>query len=324
MIYEQINTNLHSEIKRLYGVALDTVICPEISAVHRIAATDLLCGLLERCGASPYDEDHSLLWKHGCWRSSFQVILERSDNIKAKSTRQLLTALTTSLRKGRERDVLSLRVQDKACQQLSCILLDYSDQAKAKPALQLLAKFLSNDILSVHQLIAYIGQPPSTETLVEPAGYLFSRVLAWVPHNELSAAAGHLAGVLVQKFGVRESSHEDGIHINASRWVEPLVTSLKEAPGNLQSFKNYVFRELFTRNIHGYRLCLEHLHFPVHLGSEWFVKVVGDYSGLARAIVDDLEEAVLLFSVLQVGKEMGLVREAGTLMDLAHECVAVD
>jgi len=305
----------------LFDTALDTAIRSEISAVHRIAASDLLCGLLERCGSSPFDDDHSLLWDHGYWQRSFQVFLERSDHAKAKSTRQLLAALTTSLRKGRERSISSVNIQDGTCRQLVGILLDDSDQTNVKPALQLLANFLSKDILPVDQLLAYVEERPSTGETMEPAGYLFSRILAWVPYNELSAASGHLVGVLIQKLGRRQSPQENGNRRNTSCWVERLAASLKKSPEALQNFKNYIFPELFTRNIRGYLLCLEHMHFPVHLGPEWFIKAVDESSVVERPKTDDLEEAVLLFSILQAGKEMGLVREAGTSVETTHGMV---
>jgi hypothetical protein len=249
------------------------------------------------------------------WFRLFQVYLQRSDNAKAKSVRQVLLVLTSVLSKNHSSD--SLRLQRRATSIFIDIICLRHDRLKVKPALQGLAHFLLRNIVSLSQLngiyrssLADQGSISCTEFDLSQS--FFGSILAWIVHHDTSLSASHLLkNYLIQ---LRQSPYYEILESDGSSlpiWIQPVVTSLHSWPDRMQEFKAHVFPHCFLPKIDEYLQFLSYLHFSRHIAIRGQLPdrlLVHEHrqNGL-----DDFEEFEVLLAALQTGKDIGVLRDMG-------------
>ena len=120
-------------MSNLLDALVGTASIPYIPASQRAGACNPLCSLLEKCQASPDERIRSLVWTKHIWTDLFDIFLERYDNAKPKSMRQVLLLLCTILHK--DKSTTAQAVRDESVVRLFDVLFQEDDTSKVKPAL---------------------------------------------------------------------------------------------------------------------------------------------------------------------------------------------
>jgi hypothetical protein len=303
-------------VRQLEGVIdclLQTAALVNISATHRAAACNSLCAIIERCQLSTDEGFHCIVWENDLWTRLFEIFLERSDNAKAKSMRQVLLVLTGMLLKNAPPQ--SSDLQDDAVSRLLDIICRYQNRTKIKPALQALAHFISKDLISINQLIDvyrnYSGADTDPDGGLSAYQLLLRQFLAWVRHHDTAPAAGHLITNFLTKSTPQRRCAEEKTGV-LPVWIAPLEGSIRDSPEAINEFKHHVFPEIFRLDLDGYLQFLYHLQLDRHLG----IKSTIHSLNLGVFTANGCLEITLLFAALQVGKELGLVKDVGWLLSL--------
>lgn len=307
-----IIANLDRELHDLIDPILETADLPDLNPGHRAAASNALCSIIVCCQASKSDYANDAILDDSIWVRLFKIYLQRSDDAKGKSMRQMLLLLTGIVTKDQSTRASELRLQAAAT--FLDIICDRQDRVKVKPALQGLAHFLLRDVVSTAQLLelygaqsASNGQPgtPSPQTL-------FKAFLTWVVHHDTSLSAGHLVkNFLIQARRLPVDGADADGAIISPLWIEPVVQMLRQWPDRLREFKANVFPHCFLPNIDEYLRFLSYLRFGVHVQSR------GDLPQVLRTYetqnngLDKAEEFKILLAALETGKELTIVRDIG-------------
>lgn len=291
---------------------LETADLPDLNPGHRAAASNALCSIIECCQASSTQYARDAILEDSVWLRLFNIYLQRSDDAKGKSMRQMLLLLTSVITKNQSTRASELRLQAAAT--FLDIICDRQDRIKVKPALQGLAHFLLRDVVSIAQLLEiYAAQSTSGEHAGKPTPQtLFKAVLVWVVHHDTSLSAGHLVkNYLIQARRMPTYTEQVDSTVVSPLWIEPVVQMLQQWPDRLREFKANVFPHCFMPNIDEYLRLLSYLRFENH------VQFKGDLpqalttrgsqvSGLAKS-----EEFRILLAALETGKELTIVRDIG-------------
>ncbi|KAF2144155.1 uncharacterized protein K452DRAFT_316890 [Aplosporella prunicola CBS 121167] len=291
----------------LLDALVETAALVNITASHRAGACNPLCSLLEKCQASSHKSISSLIWTKNIWRNLFDIFLDRVDNSKPKSSRQVLVLLTSLLLKDGTSRAQELR--DETTLKLFEILFTEGDHSRVKPALQALAHFVQKELMSVDELLTKFDQWRSGRVVLcqqfsgansAPKAFIFG-IMNWVSHQDTTPAAGNMI-CTVLNYG-RQQKVEQMITANAQApvWVEPLESTIRRNPDSLHNFKSHVFPDLFKPMLSDYLQFLEYLHLDNHVR-------LRPSTGQEHEQSDELE-ASLLFNALQVGKDIGIVVE---------------
>jgi hypothetical protein len=245
----------------------------------------------------------------------FNVYLQRSDNAKGKSMRQILLVLTNVITTNESPRALELRLQ--AVTTLLDIICGRQDRIKVKPALQGLAHFLLRDLVSITQLVGIYGhllnRTVSTYRGSVTSHTLFRAFLAWIVHHDTSLSAGHLVkNFLIQARKLPEYQDQARNGVTPPLWIEPVVFMLHEWPERMQEFKTHVFPHCFSPNIKEYMGFLSYLRFTTH------VQCNGVIPEALRAFedrdngLDGPEELRILLAAVEAGMELTIIRDNGT------------
>jgi hypothetical protein len=242
----------------------------------------------------------------------FNIYLQRSDDAKGKSMRQMLLLLTGVITKDQSARASELRLQAAAT--FVDIICDRQDRIKVKPALQGLAHFLLRDVVSIAQLLKIYGSQSASMSQSGNSSpqTLFKACLVWVVHHDTSLSAGHLVkNFLIQARRLPEYGAQASSTAMSPLWIEPVVEMLHEWPDRLREFKANVFPHCFLPNIDEYLRLLSYLRFGIHVRSRGELpQVLRTYeahrNGLERA-----EEFRVLLAALETGKELTIVRDIG-------------
>jgi hypothetical protein len=296
------------------GPILDTADVPDLTPSHRAAACNAVCAIIENVQASNVEYARNFLLDDSIWFRLFQVYLQRSDNAKGKSVRQVLLVLTGVLSKTRSSD--SLRLQERAISIFIDIICLRHDRLKVKPALQGLAHFLLRNVTSLSQLNSIYEKslPECTRarTEFELSQSFLGSILAWIVHHDTSLSASHLfKNYLTQ---LRQSSHYEQPESDGPSlllWIQPVVTSLHSWPDRMQEFKTHVFPHCFLPKIDEYLQFLSYLHFSRHVAVRGRLPDQIQIHKHRQNGLDDFEEFEVLLAALQTGKDMGILRDVG-------------
>ena len=293
---------------------LSTADLPDLSPGHRAAASNTLCAVIECCQASASDYARKEILDDSIWLRTLEVYLQRSDNAKGKSMRQILLVLTSLIMKDESPQALKLRRQ--AATTFLDIICERQDRIKVKPALQGLAHFLLREVVSLVELVELYEQllRRSLSTSRAPASLqtLFRAFLAWIVHHDTSLSAGHLVkNFLLQARKLPEYSATTRDGEISPLWIEPVVRTLHEWPDRIQEFKTHVFPHCFLPNIDEFIRVLSYLHFTAHIRSkgplpEGFHSFEQHDNGL-----DEPEEFRILLAAVEAGKELTIIRDNG-------------
>ncbi|KAJ4334469.1 hypothetical protein N0V95_009156 [Ascochyta clinopodiicola] len=139
------------ELHTLIDPLLETADLPDLNPGHRAAASNALCSIIECCQASKTEYARNAILDDSIWLRLFNIYLQRSDDAKGKSMRQMLLLLTSVITKYQSTRASELRLQ--AAASFVDIICDRQDRVKVKPALQGLAHFLLRDVVSIAQLL---------------------------------------------------------------------------------------------------------------------------------------------------------------------------
>ncbi|EKG10898.1 Armadillo-like helical [Macrophomina phaseolina MS6] len=297
-----------NKLSNLLDALVGTAFIPYIPASQRAGACNPLCSLLEKCQASPDERIRSLIWSKNIWSDLFDIFLERYDNAKPKSMRQVLLLLCSILQKDRSTTAQTTR--DRSVARLFDVLFQEDDTSRVKPALSALSHFIQKDVLSVDEMItmfeqwdAHRGQPRHSLSASGVVSKTFlCGVMNWANHQDTTPAAGNAVCVILEHARRQQAKHftnstPDSLPI----WVEPLETIIRRNPDAMLNFKSHVFPDLFKPVLTDYLKFLEHLHLDDH------VKLKPSAEDSSRP--SDELETYLLFTSLQVGKDMGFVQE---------------
>jgi hypothetical protein len=292
---------------------LETADLPELSPGHRAAASNALCAIIECCHASSSEHARAEILGDSIWLRTLAIYLQRSENAKGKSMRQILLVLTSIITKDESSRASELRRQ--ATITFLDIICGRQDRLKVKPALQGLAHFLLRDVISVSQLLQLhgelLGRLPSTADS-ESMKTLFEVFLAWIVHHDTSLSAGHM----IKNFLIQARKSPNYI-VSAQNavipplWIEPVVTTLRSWPDRMQEFKTHVFPYCFLPNIDEYLSFLSYLHFSVHLEPSGAMPEALRTPGEHKTGLGETDEFRILLAAIEAGKELSIVRDTG-------------
>jgi hypothetical protein len=306
-----VNLTCCRELHTVLGPLLETADTVDISPSHRADACNLVCAIIEKCQASdtPYARDAIL--DDFIWSRLFSVYLERSDDAKSKSTRQVLLVLTSVLLKSESPRALELR--QHAATVFINIICQRQDRLKVKPALQGLAHFLGKDVIAVAQLLdiyqKLLEHKPDQTAKTLPAQSLLSAFLAWVVHHDTSLSAGHLIkNYLVKLRSLPKQTVLADKDIGIPLWLRSVVDCLKRWPDRIQEFKTHVFPHCFLPNVDEYFHFLSFLGFAQHVASR---ECLPAQLNTTDAQTNGLEDYRILLASIEKGKELGIVKDIG-------------
>ncbi|KZM23545.1 hypothetical protein ST47_g5314 [Ascochyta rabiei] len=298
------------ELHVLIDPLLETADLPDLNPGHRAAASNALCSIIECCQASKTEYARNAILDHSIWLRLFNIYLQRSDDAKGKSMRQMLLLLTSVITKNQSTHASELRLQAAAT--FVDIICDRQDRVKVKPALQGLAHFLLRDVVSIAQLLELYGAQSASNghSGTSSSQTLFNAFLVWVVHHDTSLSAGHLVkNFLIQARQLPDNATQSSSTAISPLWIEPVVQTLHQWPDRLREFKANVFPHCFLPNIDEYLRFLSYLRFGVHVQSRGVLpQALRTYesqtSGLERS-----EEFKILLAALETGKELTIVRD---------------
>lgn len=314
------NTDFDRELHDLVAPLLDTADLPDLNPGHRAAASNALCSIIEACQASKSDYAREATLDDAIWLRLFNIYLQRSDDAKGKSMRQMLLLLTGVITKAQSTRATKLRLQAAAT--FVDIICDRQDRIKVKPALQGLAHFLLRDVVSIAQLLEiYSAQTSSTSQPGDAtAQTLFKACLGWVVHHDTSLSAGHLVkNFLIQARRLPDYGDQADNTAIAPLWIEPVVEMLHEWPDRLREFKANVFPHCFLPNIDEYLRFLSYLRFSAHVQSRSDLPQALRTYESRRNGLEKSEEFRILLAALETGKELTIVRDIGKLIRHTHD-----
>jgi hypothetical protein len=301
------------ELHDIVDPILDAADLPDLTAGHRAAASNAVCAIIESCQASNSDYARKEILQDSIWLRSLEIYLQRSENSKGKSMRQILLVLTSVIAKDESPRAIELR--RLAASIFLDIICGRQDRLKVKPALQGLAHLLLRDVVSITQLVEIYEdmlQRSSDDKTAASLSTLFRAFLAWIVHHDTSLSAGHL----IKNFLIQARKLPDYLSVaqNASvspLWIEPVVRTLHEWPDRMQEFKTHVFPHCFLPDVNEYLRFLSYLHFGAHLQSEGALpSALRTFEGHDNGLSES-EEFRALLAAIEAGKELNMVRDNG-------------
>lgn len=291
-------------MKNLFDQVFSTLRA-DITAQHRTAACNLLSTLIEKSAQSSQQDFQHLLWDtQSYWRDAFWIYLSQHHALNVKPSRQLLTSLTSVLVKCQDKDLCE---PDKArlLDSLVRYIVNPSENAPTRPAMQTLAHWLSKRIISVPDLCEVLSKVSNAEradlALPPSVRGLLDVVLRLAPFEDFASSAGSLASLILQKApatGESPSRLSLGGH-HESTWVPTVLKTLSEKPQSLESFRHYVFPEVFQHDKAGFVTFLEDLGIQGILEENY---------SKARLPLPLPQCEEVLFCALSIGSKHGIVR----------------
>lgn len=220
--------------------------------------------------------------------------------------RQLLDVLVALLPSFDADKVIEIR--NETLQLVFKILLSQSDHVKVKPAFQIMSAFLSKETINLDdfalQLRVFVGlylnkdtAPRSNRVVLQG---LAEALIKWMRFLDAAPAAGQTFCALVKL--VQSQSEESNPETEKAAlqvfWIEPLISSFSAFPDAAANLRHHLLPDLFALNFSAYVELLEKLGLHSWLEG-------GD------RIECNALDTQLLYTCLQVGKETGLVLDAG-------------
>lgn len=263
------------------------------------------------------------------------MYLDRSEDTTAKSSRQLLFALSSSLTKWP--DQAQARVLcDRTVTSFISVLSEPHVTARLKAALQGLEHFINRGIVSIEDLVkrlrmfelrddsVSITDTGITEGTRSPDTTDFGlavstthkdvapqevdldpfimRLLFWVSNTDIARAACRLISSFFGALGKRVAGGSNNFRPAGQlpRWVPPLKKHLLKYPESLRVLKHHLLPELISSNHDDLVSLSNSLSLDSLLSG-----------GSSDTIETDL---ILLLSCLQIGQDLGLVQVGGRLI----------
>ncbi|KAH7065827.1 HEAT repeat protein-like protein [Paraphoma chrysanthemicola] len=301
-------------VKELHDILdpiLATADLPDLSPGHRAAASNAICAIIEFCQASASEHVRLALLDDSVWLRTLDIFLQRSDNAKGKSMRQMLLALTSVITKSVDPRANELRTT--AASTFLDVICDRQDRMKVKPALQGLAHFILRDVVSIAQVVEIHEdinkQSQQARHNSSPLQSVFHAILAWVVHHDTALSAGHLVkNFLIQACkSTQYTASQAGVI--SPFWIEPVVWTLQEWPDRMQEFKTHVFQHCFLPNIEEYMHFLSYMGFSRHVHSEQSLPDALRILENVKHGLSESQEFRILLAAIEAGKEITIIRD---------------
>lgn len=245
---------------------------------------------------------------------AFNIYLQRSNETKGKSMRQLLLVLTSVITKDQSARAIELREKATVC--FLDIICEREDRMKVKPALQGLAHFLLKDVVSNSELVDFFRkQSKHSSSAVGndvTSQSVFSSFLAWVVHHDTALSAGHLIkNFLTQARRSPDYWKEEASGEKIPLWIEPVVETLREWPDRIQEFKTHVFPHCFLPSITEYTRFLAYLRFGFYVPHSGVLPDELSQSSRSASSLDGTMEFRFLLAAIATGKELTILKDSG-------------
>lgn len=293
---------------------LETADLADLESIHRAAASNALCAIIEHCHASPTEYVRLAILEDVIWGRLFNIYLERSDDAKGKSMRQMMMVLASVI--SRDDSPRKIELRKRAATSFLDIICKRQDRIKVKPALQGLAHFLLKDVIKIeHLVIIYnelLERPLGEQDVIAGLQEVFKSFLGWVVHHDTALSAGHLVkNFLLQAHRLSEYSAQSEGSPLLPLWVVPVVQTLRDWSDRTQEFKTHVFPHCFLPNINEYMYFLSYLHFDEHVKPKGKLPEQLCVFESLRNGLDKLEEFKVLLAAIATGKELTILRDNG-------------
>ncbi|KEQ67672.1 uncharacterized protein M437DRAFT_38503 [Aureobasidium melanogenum CBS 110374] len=309
LVPRQLDQNiLHDEVARITNLfqRIFSTLRADLTNQHRTAACNLLSNLVEKCALSQEHDFLLLLWRtEKFWHHAFWIYLDQHHALNVKPSRLLLTSLTSALTKYPDKSI---------CESEKTALLESlvqhvgtpSENAPTRPAMQVLAHWLSKNVIFVDELCHAFGKISieKDNQVSHSVQDVLAIVLRLAPYEDFASSAGSLAALILQKARPTDQSSAPlalGNHY-ASSWSSTVLDILKQKPEALGILRLYVFPEIFQQDRPSFVAFVDQLGIRSILGRDQPSEVSLPLSA------SQCEE--VLFCALSVGSKLGLVKVA--------------
>ncbi|KAG9563701.1 hypothetical protein KCU71_g6527, partial [Aureobasidium melanogenum] len=298
--------NLHEEVARVINLfrQIFSTLQTDITNQHRTAACNLLSNLVEKCAQSQEHDFLFLLWRtEKFWHHAFWIYLDQHHALNVKPSRLLLTSLTSALTKCQDKSICESQMTG-LLESLVQHIATPSENAPTRPAMQVLAHWLSKSVISVDELCDVFGR--HTARRDDQVSCSIQDVLAIVlrlaPYEDFASSAGSLAALILQKARPTDQSRAPLAFDNhySSSWSSTVLDILKQKPQALEVLRLYVFPEIFQQDRPSFVAFVDQLGIRSILGS--------DRSPGATLLLSTSQREEVLFCALSIGSKLGLVK----------------
>ncbi|RMY13810.1 hypothetical protein D0868_01798 [Hortaea werneckii] len=289
-----------NKLQSVFALVLSTASFPNVGVTHRVAAWNTLCALMDSCVTCPEPSVRALLWEGHVWQDSLNLYLAQGHLARPKSSRQLLTSLTTALRKH-DKPAQPVDSEWPIATRLLEGLAVNNDPWKAKTCALALVHFLGKDVLTL-SLVLNACEPYQQSTSVgreqSKLEYLLYLLFAWLGKGDFgSTIAQVVAAVLDRVVLLRRNSLDGATHGSRHMAWMPAVRQAAWAHElHMDDLRVHLLPVLFKRST------LEYLVFLTSLG-------LGSPKG-TKDIQTHTADQELLYASLQTGKDLGLLQES--------------
>jgi hypothetical protein len=279
----------------MLNALLQTASDLSITANHATRAIRALVSVLQKLRSEADSDLPTLLFGvDDMWFRCLDLLLQRSESINAKLTRQFLTLLLALLKMDHAPEMSAV------LQRLLEPLKDLSSGGRVKPALHTVAMILSKETVPAEVFVDVFLQESgrlNVEGLVltEKLESVFSKLFFWGKFHELTHQVGQLSSLLYSQLRKQ-------LERNSVPWIKPLLRTLRDSPEALLKFRSHIFPALFSVSFDDYYTFLH------ESGLEML------FSNALRG--QECDRGILL-AALQVGKEKGFVTETSKMYPIS-------
>ncbi|KAK2756662.1 hypothetical protein FQN54_005107 [Arachnomyces sp. PD_36] len=327
-------TEDYISLGRLWGALLNTFKAANISSSHRVAACNGVCAFLEAAWASQNTSIRKFPLSEDVWFSTMRVYWARFEEGKSKPMLQVLATLTKILKSHPERGVAESISQGVVDEVVSGLTLG-ENRSKSR------AFISSLEVLIRKQAI------PITHFLFAIQSWLVKNYERWILALKHDCSELSIPAATFSNSNAKDDSASTDVHVHAvqiftiallrhsvnpdltpsvglllstlSRFVKKFVGSPEKGPvgssRGLSTFWASPLKYTILNNLASVETMSKHILYPLfstdHSTFNRFIEKLPIQAFLASGMMPDVssEEFTLLFSTLQVAKQIGLVHE---------------
>lgn len=315
----------------MFRSLLKTFSTESISQAHLAAACNALSAFLDAGLASKMERTRQLVLSSETWLAVYEVYLSRFEYAKPRPMKQVLLALMKLLVK-QQQQAESRLIQSKVGDATIPSVILGEPRSRLRASLVSWEVFIRKNAISPFDLISlvrdwllanherwlpvfdedcktlgidtthFINQASNNSDLDAgsddaAAKLLVQGLLTLAKNVDVASLAGSVIAVFFQKIKAGSTSGHPLAKVQnfSSIWVAPVKRIMLQNLDILESLSNYILHPLFTADSSGFHCFISQLPLKGLL--------TGDMADAP------LEEFILLFAALQMGKKIGLVHE---------------
>ena len=263
---------------------------PNLKATHLVAAWNTLCALIDQCLTSESETVRKSIWDQNIWHRSFELYLDQSHQARPKSSKQLLSTLSSALRKLDNTAEIRLSIGRLLIEGVS----NDDKPHRSKACLQALAQFLGKDVLSLSADLACMHGSSRTARYEESRRAtqdLLSMLFKYTGRGDFGSVVAQVFSAVLDKSSADIASSDKK---PLPLWAEPLESAFSSHSVKADDLRSHILPVLFKRSLADYIAFLQ---------AHGFHRLVST----SRPCV--LKDDDLLFAALETGKELGLLYE---------------